>query len=318
MNIHKNARLTLRGRERIVRQIESGQPAQAVAEAAGVCPRTVRKWVDRYRRAGLAGLQDRSSRPHRLRQPTPQTVVEEIERLRRQRRTGKQIAAETGVSTATVSRVLRRLGLNKLSALEPAEPVRRYEREHPGELIHIDIKKLGRIGGVGHRITGRRPGMINRHHGIGWEFVHVCIDDASRVAFVQIMANQRKESAVAFLEAAVAYFANLGIHIERVMTDNGSCYRAKTFRAACKRLGLRQIFTRPYTPRTNGKAERFIQSALREWAYARAYQNSDQRSAELLDWLHRYNWHRPHGSLKANTPISRLGLSEDNLLRLHS
>ena len=318
MNIHKNARLTPRGRERIVRQIESGQPAQAVAQAAGVCPRTVRKWVDRYRRAGLAGLQDRSSRPHRLRQPTPQTVVEEIERLRRQRRTGKQIAAETGVSPPTVSRVLRRLGLNKLSALEPAEPVRRYERERPGELIHIDIKKLGRIGGVGHRITGRRPGMINRHRGIGWEFVHVCIDDASRVAFVQIRADQRKESAVAFLEAAVAYFASLGIGIERVMTDNGSCYRSKAFRAACKRLGLRQIFTRPYTPRTNGKAERFIQSALREWAYARAYQNSDQRSAELLDWLHRYNWHRPHGSLKANTPISRLGLSEDNLLRLHS
>jgi transposase InsO family protein len=318
MNIHKNARLTPRGRERIVRQIENGQSAQAVAQAAGICPRTVRKWVDRYRRAGLAGLQDRSSRPHRLRQPTPQTVVEEIERLRRQRRTGKQIAAETSVSPATVSRVLRRLGLNKLSALEPAEPVRRYEREHPGELIHIDIKKLGRIGGVGHRITGRRPGMINRHRGIGWEFVHVCIDDASRVAFVQIMADQRKESAVAFLEAPVAYFASLGIRSERVMTDNGSCYRSKTFRAACKRLGLRQIFTRPYTPRTNGKAERFIQSALREWAYARAYQNSDQRSAELLEWLHRYNWHRPHGSLKANTPISRLGLSEDNLLRLHS
>jgi transposase InsO family protein len=269
MNIHKNARLTPRGRERIVRQIESGQPAQAVAQAAGVCPRTVRKWVDRYRRAGLAGLQDRSSRPHRLRQPTPQTVVEEIERLRRQRRTGQQIAAETGVSPPpTVSRVLRRLGLNKLSALEPAEPVRRYERERPGELIHIDIKKLGRIGGVGHRITGRRPGMINRHRGIGWEFVHVCIDDASRVAFVQIRADQRKESAVAFLEAAVAYFASLGIGIERVMTDNGSCYRSKAFRAACKRLGLRQIFTRPYTPRTNGKAERFIQSALREWAYA--------------------------------------------------
>ena len=318
MNIHKNARLTPRGREWVVRLSESGQTPQAISAAAGVCPRTVRKWIDRYRRAGLAGLQDRSSRPHRLHRPTPRTVVEEIERLRRQRRTGKQIAAETGVSPATVSRVLRRLGLNKLSALEPAEPVRRYEREHPGELIHIDIKKLGRIGAVGHRITGRHPGMINRHRGIGWEFVHVCIDDASRVAFVQIMANQRKESAVAFLEAAVTYFANLGIHIERVMTDNGSCYRAKTFRAACKRLGLRQIFTRPYTPRTNGKAERFIQSALREWAYARAYQNSDQRSAELLDWLHRYNWHRPHGSLKANTPISRLGLSEDNLLRLHS
>jgi transposase InsO family protein len=318
MNVHKNARLTPIGRERIVRQVASGQAPKAVAQAAGVCLRTVRKWVERYRRAGLAGLQDRSSRPHRLRHPTPQTVVEEIERLRRERRTGKQIAAETGVSPATVSRVLRRLGLNKLSALEPAEPVRRYQREHPGELIHIDIKKLGRIGGVGHRITGRHPGMINRHRGIGWEYVHVCIDDASRVAFVQIMADQRRESAVAFLEAAVAYFAKLGIRIERAMTDNGSCYRAKTFRAACKRLGLRQIFTRPYTPRTNGKAERFIQSALREWAYAQAYQSSDQRSAELLNWLHCYNWHRPHGSLKAKTPISRLGLSEDNLLRLHN
>ena len=318
MNVHKNARLTPRGRERIVRQVTSGQAPDAVAEAAGVCPRTVRKWVDRYRREGLAGLQDRSSRPHRLRQPTPHVVVEEIERLRRQRWTGKQIAAETGVSPATVSRVLRRLGLNKLSALEPAEPVRRYEREHPGELIHLDIKKLGRIGSVGHRITGRYPGAVNRHHGIGWEFVHVCIDDASRVAFVKVMTNQRQESAVAFLVAAVAYYAKLGIRIERVMTDNGSCYRSKTFRSACKRLGLRQIFTRPYTPKTNGKAERFIQTALREWAYARAYQNSDQRSAELGLWLHRYNWHRPHGSLKANTPISRLGLSEDNLLRLHS
>jgi transposase InsO family protein len=216
------------------------------------------------------------------------------------------------------SRILRRFGRNKLSALEPAEPIRRYERDHPGELIHLDIKKLGRIGSVGHRITGRSAGVVNRHHGIGWEYVHVCIDDASRVAFVQVMPNQRKESAVSFLMAATAYFARLGVHVERVMTDNGSCYRSKTFRAACNRTGLRQVFTKPYTPKTNGKAERFIQTALREWAYAQAYQNSDQRSAELHNWLHRYNWHRPHGSLKANTPISRLGQSEDNLLRLHS
>src|SRR5258708_4683107 len=282
MNMHKNARLTPRGREQIVRQVASGQTPEAVAEAAGVCPRTVRKWFDRYRQEGLAGLQDRSSRPHRLRQPTPATVVEEIERLRRQRWTGKQIAVQVGVSPATVSRVLRRLGLNKLSALEPAEPIRRYEREHPGELIHLDIKKLGRIGSVGHRITGRQTGVVNRHLGIGWEYVHVCIDDASRIAFVQVMANQRKESAVAFLEAAVAHFAKLGVRIERVMTDNGSCYQSKSFRAACKRRGLRQIFTKPYTPKTNGKAERFIQTALREWAYARAYHNSDQRSVERL------------------------------------
>src|SRR5580692_4093496 len=200
MNMHKNARLTPRGRERIVRQVESGQTTEAVAEAAGVCPRTVRKWVDRYRREGLAGLQDRSSRPHRLHRPTPQAVIEKIERLRRQRWTGKQIAVEVGVSSATVSRVLRRLGLNKLNALE-LEPVRRYERENPGELIHIDIKKLGRIGGVGHRITGRQTGVVNRHLGIGWEFVHVCIDDASRIAFSRVMRDERKASAVAFLEA---------------------------------------------------------------------------------------------------------------------
>jgi len=317
MNVHKNARLTPHGRERIVRQVESGQTLEAVAKTAGVCPRTVRKWVDRYRAEGLPGLRDRSSRPHRLRRPTPVTITETIERLRRQRWTGKQIAAEAGVSSATVSRILHRLGLNKLSALEP-EPVRRYEREHPGELIHLDIKKLGRIGSVGHRITGRYPGAVNRHLGIGWEFVHVCIDDASRIAFVQVMSDQRKESAVAFLEAAVAYYAKLGICTERVMTDNGSCYRSKAFRAACKRLGLRQIFTKPYTPQTNGKAERFIQTSLREWAYARAYNTSDERTAELPRWLHRYNWHRPHGSIGSKPPISRLGMTRDNLLRLHS
>jgi len=317
MNVHKNARLTPRGRERIVRQVESGQTPEAVAKAAGVCPRTVRKWVDRYRAEGLPGLWDRSSRPHRLRRPTPAATIETIERLRRESWTGKQIAAEAGVSPATVSRVLHRLGLNKLSALEP-EPVRRYEREHPGELIHLDIKKLGRIGSVGHRITGRYPGAVNRHLGIGWEFVHVCIDDASRIAFVQVLSDQRKESAVAFLKAALAYYAKLGISIERVMTDNGSCYRSKTFRAGCKRLGLRQIFTKPYTPRTNGKAERFIQTSLREWAYARAYNTSDERTAELPRWLHRYNWHRPHGSIGSKPPISRLGLAQNNLLRLHS
>src|SRR3954471_10809614 len=244
MNVHKNARLTPHGRERIVRQVESGYAPKAVAEAAGVCPRTVRKWVGRYRREGLAGLQDRSSRPRRLYRPTAAAIVEQVERLRRQRYPGKQIATQLAISPATVSRILRRLGLNKLSALEPAEPVRRYEREHPGELIHLDIKKLGRIGSVGHRITGRYSGAINRHHGIGWEFVHVCIDDASRVAFVQVLTDQRKESAVTFLEAAVAYYARLGIRIERVMTDNGSCYRSKSFRAACKRFGLRQIFTK--------------------------------------------------------------------------
>jgi transposase InsO family protein len=298
--------------------VEGGLSNATAARQFNTTPKTVAKWVKRFRTEGADGLRDRSSRPHSLPSQTPAAACAAVEALRRQRYTGKQIAIETGVSEATVSRILRRLGLNRLSALEPADPVRRYERENPGELIHLDIKKLGRIGSVGHRITGRYPGAVNRHHGIGWEFVHVCIDDASRVAFVQIMADQRKESAVAFLEASIAYYGALGIRIERVMTDNGSCYRSKTFRAACNRLGLRQIFTKPYTPKTNGKAERFIQTALREWAYARAYQNSAQRTAELPYWLHRYNWHRPHGSLKAKTPVSRLGLTEDNLLRFHS
>jgi transposase InsO family protein len=316
MNVHKNARLTPIGRERIVRQVSSGQTPKAVAQAAGVCPRTVRKWVDRYRREGVAGLRDRNSRPRRLHRPTPQAVVERIAGLRRERWTGQQIAAEVGVSPATVSRILRRLGLNKLTALEPAAPVRRYERERPGELIHIDIKKLGRFVQAGHRATGDRQG--GRSVGAGWEFVHVAIDDHSRIAFAKVMANEKKRSAVAFLKAALTYYASLGIKVERVMTDNGSCYKSFAFRRACKRLGLRHIRTKPYTPKTNGKAERFIQTSLREWAYAQAYQHSRRRRAQLPLWLHRYNWHRPHTGIGAKTPISRLGLPEDNLLRLHS
>jgi len=320
MDMHENARLTPLGRERLVRLIERGHTAKAVARAVGVCPRTVRKWVGRFQSEGLAGLQDRSSRPHRLYRPTAGALVERIAILRRQRWTGQRIAAALGVSPATVSRILRRLGLNKLAALEPAEPVRRYERAHPGELIHIDIKKLGRFHQAGHRITGDRTRQSSRRGtgwGAGWEFVHVCIDDASRLAFSQILPDEKKESAVAFLEAAVAYYKSLGIAVERVMTDNGPCYQSFAFKSACKRLRLRHIRTRPYTPKTNGKAERFIQTALREWAYARAYETSDRRAEELPYWVHSYNWHRPHGSLKAKTPISRLGLTEDNLLRLH-
>jgi transposase InsO family protein len=317
MNVHKNARLTPRGRaEMVKRVVEHRHTPKAVATAFGVCERTVRKWVTRYRAEGPAGLHDRSSRPHQLHRPTPAAVVARIEALRRQRWTGAQIAAETGVSAATVSRVLRRLGLNRLKHLEPAAPVRRYERQHPGELIHIDIKKLGRFERTGHRITGDRQKGESR--GAGWEFVHVCIDDASRVAFTQILPDERKESATAFLEAALAYYKSLGITVQRVMTDNGSCYRSGDFRKTCADHRLKHIRTRPYTPKTNGKAERFIQTCLREWAYARAYQTSDQRGEALPQWLHRYNWHRPHGSLKAKTPISRLGLSEDNLLRLHN
>lgn len=316
MGTHKNAPLTPLGRAELVRRVlVEGQARCEVAEELGVCERTVRKWVDRYEAEGEAGLADRSSRPHRSPNQTPAEDAARVAELRRQRWTGAQIAAELGISKTTVFRILGRLGLNRLKALEPAEPVRRYERDAPGELIHIDIKKLGRIGGVGHRITGDRA---TRVRGIGWEFVHVCIDDASRVAFAQVLPDERKASAVAFLKAAVAYYKDLGVRVERVMTDNGSCYRSKAFAKACKKLRLRHIFTKPYTPKTNGKAERFIQSALREWAYAIAYSHSDQRTAELPRWLHRYNWHRPHGSLLAKPPISRLGLTRNNLLRLHS
>ena len=317
MDIHKNARLTPLGRERMVKLVLGGQTPQAVGEAVGVCPRTVRKWVERYQSEGPAGLQDRSSRPKRLHRPTPQLVIDRIEILRRQRLTGQTIAAEVAVSPATVSRVLKRLGLNKLSALEPAEPPRRYERDRPGELIHIDIKKLGKFDQIGHRITGDRTGQSNAR-GVGWEFVHVCIDDASRIAFSQIKPDERKRSATAFLKAAIAYYTALGIKVERVMTDNGSCYRSFAFRNACRRLGLKHIRTKPYTPKTNGKAERFIQTSLREWAYAQAYNTSRERAAELPRWLHRYNWHRPHGSIGSMPPISRLGLAGNNLLRFHS
>jgi len=317
MDTHKNAALTPKGREQMVRAVVEGglSPADA-AEQFNTTPKTVAKWVRRFRSEGVDGLCDRSSKPHSSPREIPLTTRNSVERLRRQRYTGQQIAKELGISPASVSRILRRLGLNKLSALEPAEPVRRYEREHPGELIHIDIKKLGRFEQTGHRITGDRKGQ-SHGRGVGWEYVHVCVDDASRVAFTEIRKDERKASAVAFLKAAVAYYARLGVSVQRVMTDNGSCYRSRAFARACKRLGLEHLRTRPYTPKTNGKAERFIQTALREWAYAKAYQHSDHRRADLPVWLHRYNWHRPHAGIGAKPPISRLGLTEDNLLRLH-
>jgi transposase InsO family protein len=319
MDTHKNAPLTPKGREAMVRcVIQGGLSKAAAARQFNTTPKTVAKWVERFHAEGMDGLRDRSSRPLSLPSQTAPAACAAVETLRRQRYTGKQIAAEVGVSPATVSRILRRLGLNRLSALEPAEPVRRYERANPGELIHIDIKKLGRIGSVGHRITGRQTGVVNRHLGIGWEFVHVCIDDASRIAFSRVMNDERKASAIAFLEAAVAHYASLGVKVERVMTDNGSCYLSRAFGQACKKLGLKHVRTKPYTPKTNGKAERFIQTSLREWAYARAYNTSDQRTAELPRWLHRYNCHRPHGSIGSKPPISRLGLTGNNLLRLHS
>jgi transposase InsO family protein len=317
MNIHKNARLTPVRREEMARAVLEGRLSKADAgRAFGVTPKVVARWTARYAALGRTGMIDRSSRPARIPRMTQPTTAERIVALRRKRFTGRHIAREVGVSPATVSRVLRRAGLSRLKDLEPAMPPRRYERERPGDMIHIDIKKLGRFERVGHRITGDRTGQSNSR-GVGWEFVHVCIDDASRIAFCRIMPDERRESAVAFLEAALAFYASLGVTVSRVMTDNGSCYRSHEFRNACRKHGLKHVRTQPYRPQTNGKAERFIQTALREWAYAHAYPNSTSRADALPKWLHRYNWHRPHGSIDYKPPISRLALSRDNLLRLH-
>lgn len=324
MNIHKNARLTVHGRVRLVEIVGSGETIASASRHSGVSPKTVRKWLQRYQRGGLSGLNDRSSRPHHINRSTPQSVVDRIIRLRRQRWTGQHIAQTVGVSPATVSRVLKRAGLSRLKDLEPTEPVTRYERAHAGELIHLDIKKLGRFKKIGHRITGdrcrqssRRTQRCGKSVGAGWESVHVCIDDHSRLAYTEIFADEKAPSATACLINAVAWYQQHGITVIRVMTDNGPCYRSTRFKQACQRLKLRHIRTRPYTPKTNGKAERFIQTALREWAYARAYQNSDQRADYLPLWTHMYNWHRPHGGIGNKTPISRLGLTENNLLRHH-
>ena len=298
MDIHKNARLTPLGRERMVNMVLSGQTPQAAGEAVGVCPRTVRKWVERYKQEGLAGLQDRSSRPHRLRQPTPQPVIERIEALRRQRMTGKEIAAEVGVSAATVSRVLKRLGLNKLSALEPAEPPRRYQREQPGELIHIDIKKLGSSTRSAIASPATARGQSNSR-GVGWEFVHVCIDDASRIAFSQIMKTERKAKRRRLPQGRRRLLRKPRHHRRARHDRQRLLLQIPRLPQRLPRLGLKHIRTRPYTPKTNGKAERFIQTALREWAYARAYHTSRQRADELPFFMHRYNWHRPHASIGA-------------------
>jgi len=326
MNLHKNARLTPRGRGEMVRRVlEEGQAPTAVGKAFGVELKTVKKWAVRFEAEGPSGLEDRSSRPKRLRKPTPAKSVDRIIALRRQRLPGKQIAAETGVSRSTVSRILRAARLSRARDLEPAEPVVRYQREHPGELIHLDIKKLGRFDKVGHRITGDRTGQSStrgvragKAWGAGWEYAHVAIDDASRIAFSQIHPNEKKESATSFLKAALAYYESLGVTVTRVMTDNGACYKSHAFRDLCRARDLKHIRTKPYTPKTNGKAERFIQTSLREWAYAKAYPTSAHRADQLPIWLHQYNWHRPHGGINSATPISQLGLTQDNLLSLHT
>jgi transposase InsO family protein len=318
MNIHENARLTPVRREEMAVAVLSGSLSKAeAARQFGICAKIVTRWTNRFRAEGRAGMLDRSSRPRMIPRQTAEALAERIITHRRQRLCGRHIAELTGVSPATVSRVLRRAGLSRLRDLAPPEPVVRYEYKEPGGLIHLDIKKLGRFERVGHRITGDRTGQSNAR-GVGWEYVHVCIDDASRIAVTGIYPDEKAVSAIAALRAAAAYYQSLGITVTRVMTDNGSCYKARLFAAACKDLKLKHIRTRPYTPKTNGKAERFIQTALREWAYARAYDTSDQRKSHLPDWTHMYNWHRPHGGLNSKPPISRLDLTKDNLLRFHT
>ena len=280
-------------------------------------PKTVAKWVARFRAEGVAGLQDRSSRPRSSPSQTGPAACERVEALRRQRYTGEQIAAEVGVSAATVSRILKRLGLNRLAALEPAEPIRRYERAAPGEIVHIDIKKLGKFNRIGHRITGGRIGQ-SKSRRVGWEYVHLAIDDHARLAYSEILPDEKRTSCLRFLFNALRFFRGFGVRVERIMTDNGSSFRSHRYAKALRRLRIKHLRTKPYTPRTNGKAERFVQTSLREWAYARAYSTSQHRAAELPIWLHRYNWHRPHGGIGAKPPISRIALTKDNVLRLHN
>lgn len=313
MDIHKNARTTPHSRAELVRRVGCGERPAQVAAAFGVCAKTVRKWARRVQSEGPAGLLDRSSRPRRLRRPTVPELAERAIALRRQRLPMKRIAAQLPLSLATVSRLLKRAGLSRLSSLTPSAPVVRYEYSAPGDLLHLDTKKLGRFHRIGARITGTHQ---KRSAGAGFEVAHVCIDDHSRLAYAEVLPDERMATTTAFLSRALDQFAALNIPVARIMTDNGSAYRSFLFSRLCRGRGLRHIFTRPYTPRTNGKAERFIQTALREWAYARPYSTSAARAAALPAWLHAYNCHRPHLGIGGHTPISRL--PRDNLLQLHS
>ena len=304
MNVHKNARLTPMGRALLARRVSSGWTAKAAAEAAGVSVRTARKWIDRHRRGGERRHHDRSSAPRRCPRRVAEPRIAEIEQLRRQRMTGPAIAAALGMARSTVGAILRRLGLGKLKALEPKPEVIRYERSAPGEMIHLDIKKLGRFDVAGHRATGDR--QAGRSYRAGWDFLHVCVDDASRLAYTEILPSERKEDATAVLERALAWLGRHGVTVQRVMTDNGSAYRSTLFRQALLKAGARHVRTRPYTPQTNGKAERFIQTSLREWAYARPYASSAERSNAIGPWTDAYNLTRPHAGIAGLTPWARV------------
>ena len=320
MRLHGNARLTPAGRLLLcLRVIDEGWTVADAADAAGCSERTGFKWLARYRSEGEAGLQDRSSRPHRIVATSPDRVAM-IDHLRRLRFTAKRIAESLAMAISTVSAVLKRIGLGRLALLEPPEPPNRYCRRHPGELIHIDVKKLGRFNVPGHRVTSRGPG----HHGnrtrrvrVGWEAVHVCVDDATRLAYVEILDNELGTNAVGFLSRAVAWFASRGVRVQRVMTDNGAPYKSRVWAAWCRDHHIAHLRTRPYRPRTNGKAERFIQTMLREWAYAAAYTSDWHRRRALLPWLRDYNCNRPHGALGSRTPIAQLARL-NNLARNHN
>lgn len=314
MNLHKHARLSPRGRALLVdRILVHGLRVEEAAHAAGVSVRTAYKWLRRFREEGAEGLLDRSSRPQRCPHATAPAVVAKVIEQRRARRTYQQIAKELGVAPSTTARLLRRAGLHRLADLEPARPDNRYEWEQPGQLLHLDIKKLARFWRPGHRVTGDRHGTSA---GAGWEFVHLAIDDHSRVSFGTIEPNERGISACRALMQALRYYRSLGVRVERVMTDNGACYKSRKFRRLLRRLRLRHLRTRPYTPRTNGKAERLVQTSLREWAYAHAYESSDHRARAFKGWLHQYNWHRPHASLGYQPPMARIRLN--NVVGLHT
>jgi transposase InsO family protein len=315
MNVHSRARTSPASRALLVQRVyEECWVAEDAAEAAGVSRRTAYKWLARYRDEGAAGLQDRTSRPHHSPRRLPEEWRAAILELRASRLPGRRIAAQLKLPYATVARWLKRAGQGRLRALQPPGPVIRYEREHPGELVHIDVKKLGRIGRVGHRIHGDRTIRVR---GIGWEYLHVAVDDASRLAYAEVWRDERAETSIRFLRRAVAFFARLGVHVQRVMTDNGSGYRSRRYAQVCAALKLKLKHTRPYRPCTNGKVERLIQSLLREWAYAVPFPSSRDRTRALKPWLAYYNRERPHAGLGSKPPISRLPSPVNNLVRHH-
>ncbi len=306
MNAHKNARLTPFSRELMIRRMldERWSVAKA-AHAAGVSERTAYKWLARYHGGGAAALHNARPVPRRIAHRLAAEQIAAIEALRRQRLSGPVIARRLQLARSTVGAVLRRLGLGRLKSLEERPPVIRYERKNPGELIHLDTKRLGRIVRVGHRITGCRRGQSNTR-GTGWEALHVAIDDATRLAYTEVLPDEKKETAIAFLSRSCAFFRANGVTPERIMTDNGSAYKSRAFRDALNAARVRHIRTRPYTPRTNGKAERFIQTSLREWAYAAPYQTSEERTKAMVPFIDAYNTQRPHSALAFQTPWQRL------------